>query len=331
MFDVPYQAKKWFSVDYLNRRIDAVNLKGSEANDKPPYVNILTLKVSGHAVQMWTFLRFIPLLIGHKIIDTDDDVWRLILLLRDVVELVCAPVATLERVAYMKDSIEEYIECRVKLFPKSNLKPKHHFIMHYPDLTLQCGPLIRLWTMRFEGKHSYFKNCARAAKNFKNITQTLSDKHQLLQAFYSSGSLFGQSVSFDQGLPFHHELHSQKVAAAVNSFAELCNSGRTLVTESIVVNDISYRMGMYVFIKREEQLVCGEIKLILIHDCNSPFLVTSVRSTRFLSDVGLHDICSTEAETDIWICTPVHQLLDLYPLNAYAIGFGNFLVLHHAV
>jgi hypothetical protein len=66
--------------------------------------------VSGHAVQIWTFLRFIPVLIGHKIENTDDGVWRLILLLREVVELVCAPVTTLERVAYLKDSIKEYIE-----------------------------------------------------------------------------------------------------------------------------------------------------------------------------------------------------------------------------
>jgi hypothetical protein len=59
------QQKKWFSVGYLNRRIDAVQFKGAEANDKAPYVNNLTLKVSGHAVQMWTFPCFIPVLIGH--------------------------------------------------------------------------------------------------------------------------------------------------------------------------------------------------------------------------------------------------------------------------
>jgi hypothetical protein len=207
-FQYLIKQKKWFSVAYLNKRIDSVKLMGSEANDKPPYVNNLTLKVSGHAVQMWTFLRFIPILIGHKIEDTTDEVWQMILLLRDVVELICAPTVTTDTIAYMKDSLEEYIERRVKLFPQTRLKPKHHFLLHYPDLTLQCGPLIRLWTLRFEGKHSYFKNCGRTAKNFINITKTQSEKHQLLQAFYSSGSLFGQSVTFANGLPFHIEVHS---------------------------------------------------------------------------------------------------------------------------
>jgi hypothetical protein len=65
-----------------------------------------------------------------------------------------------------------------------------------------------------------------------------------------------------------------------------------MVTELVVIDDIKYRTGMYVFLEREkEQLVCGEIMLILVHDCKNPFLVTSVRNTRFLSYVGLHEIC----------------------------------------
>lgn len=324
--------KKWFSVDYLNRRINAVKLKGPEATDRPPHVNTQTLKVSGHAVQMSVLIRFIPVLIGHKVEDTDDSVWRLIQLLRDIMDLVCTPVATLEHVAYIQDSNQEHIENRVRLFPHNKLKPKHHFLAHYPDLTLQCGPLIRLWTLRFEGKHSYFKNCARTATNFKNITKTLTEKHQLLQTLYSSGSLFGPEVSVVNGLPFHYDLHNQNVMDAVKPFQFLHNSKHTLVTDSITVNAINYNSGMYVTSHREgEQLICGEIKLILVHENTNPFLVTLPRKTKFLTDVGLHEICANESETVVWNCIAISLLLDLYPMNAYVIGFYNFLVLHHAV
>ena len=42
-------------------------------------------------------------------------------------------------------------------FPETTLKPKHHFMRHYPAQILKFGPLIRVWMMRFESKHSYFK------------------------------------------------------------------------------------------------------------------------------------------------------------------------------
>ena len=84
-----------------------------------------------------------------------------------------------------------YVTVRSRLFPDVPLRTKHHYLLHYPWLTMQFGPLIRVWTMRMESnlsKHTFFKRCARASKNFINITKTLSETHQLHQAFLSSGT-----------------------------------------------------------------------------------------------------------------------------------------------
>lgn len=43
-----------------------------------------------------------------------------------------------------------------------------------PALFVKFAPLVRLWTLRFDSKHSYFKRCARHLKNVRNICQTLS-------------------------------------------------------------------------------------------------------------------------------------------------------------
>lgn len=40
------------------------------------------------------------------------------------------------------------------------------------------GPLIRMWCMRYEGKHRYFKRWAKIMGNFKNIAKTLAMHHQ---------------------------------------------------------------------------------------------------------------------------------------------------------
>jgi len=45
------------------------------------------------------------------------------------------------------------------------------------------GPLVRHWTMRFEAKHSYFKQLAHSMGNFVNICYSLTTRHQLLQCY----------------------------------------------------------------------------------------------------------------------------------------------------
>ena len=50
-------------------------------------------------------------------------------------------------------------------------------------LFLIC-PVSRLWCMRFEAKHSYFKMLAHRVRNFRNIPKTLACRHQRLMCYY---------------------------------------------------------------------------------------------------------------------------------------------------
>ena len=128
----------------------------------------------------------VPAYFGDRIEDADNAVWQLVLLLRDSVET--PPSLSESQIAYMKVLTEEYVETRQDLFPHSNLRPKHHYLLHYAYLSLQFGPLIQTWTMRFERKHSYFKRCIRSSQNFRNVTKSLADRHQLFQGYQSQGS-----------------------------------------------------------------------------------------------------------------------------------------------
>ncbi|KAL0148647.1 hypothetical protein M9458_055974, partial [Cirrhinus mrigala] len=140
-----------FTYTELNRRISQFKYLGNDARDKPANVTYGTGKLSGHAVQNWCLLRLLPLLVGEKIANpTENEVWQLILQLRQIAELICAPVITVGQIAYLAVLIEEYIETRKMSFPSHPLKPKHHYMSHYPELIERFGPLIRLWTLRFE-------------------------------------------------------------------------------------------------------------------------------------------------------------------------------------
>lgn len=165
-------------------------------------------KLNGHTIQNWCLLNVLPLIIGNKIKNPrENDAWKLILPLGEVVADLCAPTITADQIAYLNVLTEEYIQSRVERFPQHPLKPKHHYLCHYPELILRFGPLIHLWMLRFESKHTFFKQCARNLHNFRNLCATLAERHQLLQAYFHAGSLFSPDIHIEKGAEFiNHSL-----------------------------------------------------------------------------------------------------------------------------
>jgi len=68
---------------------------------------------------------------------------------------------------YLKYLISEHHDMYLSLF--NSLKPKHHFLLHYPNIILKTGPLIYLSCMRFEAKHK--------ERNIKNANNVQSRKN----------------------------------------------------------------------------------------------------------------------------------------------------------
>lgn len=129
--------RHWLTYSVLNRRIKQFKYKSTDALTKPCAVNSEVSKLSGQAVQNWNFLRLLPVLIGDKVENSEDEVWQLTLQLKDIVDLICAQKISSSQVAYLDILIQEYLELRKSLFPESPLKPKHHFLRHYPALILK--------------------------------------------------------------------------------------------------------------------------------------------------------------------------------------------------
>ncbi|KAE9530467.1 hypothetical protein AGLY_010929 [Aphis glycines] len=78
--------------------------------------------------------------------------------------------------------IKEHHQLYLQLF-NTNLKPKHHHLLHYPYVMKKVGPVSHLWSMRFESKHRESKLTAHSITSRKNICCTLSIKHQLKLAY----------------------------------------------------------------------------------------------------------------------------------------------------
>lgn len=110
-------------------------------------------------------------------------------MLRDIVDIVLSPKINETYVSYLADIINDH-HCLLKeLFQNFIFKPKFHYLVHYPKLILEFGPLISFWSMRFEAKHLYFKRVSQSIKNNINLPYSLSKRHQQLQCYYNFDSL----------------------------------------------------------------------------------------------------------------------------------------------
>lgn len=244
-----------------------------DSSSSPCQVSEKAKTVGGQAAENWCLLRLLPVIIVDKV-DLHEPVWQLLITLKELVELVCAPKIATAQVAYLNIVVVEYLETRKAVFPSNHLKPKHHYLLHYASLILILGPLIWLWTMRFESKHSYFKRCVRRIQNFKNVCQTLTNQHQLLQTTLSSNSFFAPVLKSKNSTPYHPHLYSDAVRNAVE--ARMVTEPDSVSTEVDFKGTI-YKKGSFLCLKREadESIKFGQIELVLIKgDKEVCFLVT---------------------------------------------------------
>lgn len=115
------KVNKEFTYLELNRRINQFKYQGNDANDRPCEVSPGSDKLGGHAVQNWCLLRMLPVLIGEKIKSPgDNQTWQLVLQLREIVSLICAPAISAGQIAYLRVLIDEYLHFRKQAFPSQH-------------------------------------------------------------------------------------------------------------------------------------------------------------------------------------------------------------------
>ncbi|XP_047986878.1 uncharacterized protein LOC125226819 isoform X1 [Leguminivora glycinivorella] len=181
---------KYFSLHVLNSRINHFDY-GPDAGSKPCLLtmeHILKGNIRLSASEMLTFLRYFGLLIGD-FVPTDDCYWIIYITLRKILDLIMSYKIDKGTCDLLKVLISELNELYISLSGEK-LKPKFHFMVHYPSMLLKFGPLVNFWSMRYEAKHRVSKIAARASFNRRNITLTLANKHQLqLNNMFLKGTL----------------------------------------------------------------------------------------------------------------------------------------------
>lgn len=174
-----------FTLEQFNDRIVSTDYGYSNEKNKPNVIiNLRTADnpVKQTASQMWCLLIFLPMLIGD-FVSHDSQHWKLYVMLRDICDIAFAPVVTKGMAILLKQLTIDHHRLFKSIYPERNIIPKHHFMIHYWRLMFKFGPLVKLWCMRFEGKHNPLKKHAHVVCNFINISKTLAFKNQIKSMF----------------------------------------------------------------------------------------------------------------------------------------------------
>ena len=322
-----FTSKHFLNLDVLNKLIKEFPFKWADKTDCPkpvPKKYLSSRSIGGNAHENWTLIRLLPFIIGSKV-PNGDPAWELLMNLKDIVELCVASVHTEESIAYLDFKISEHRQQFLQLFPDTNLLPKHHYVEHYPQLIRCYGPLVFLWTMRYEAKHSFFKQVARFTNCFRNILLTLAGKHQFMMAYHMySSSLVknGLCVSNVSTVP----VNVMKDDIEITIKRKYPNVQFVQLTDKASLYGTHYVTGMILVHGSTGGLPdFGEILHIVIIESKLNFILKPLNAwyNEHFRSFELH-----KSSTVVTVALVSHdELGDFYPLAAYRVNGKRMVTL----
>ena len=174
-------SENYFDIKFLNARIASFNYSSIDASNKPNLiiVNIdKSLKLKNKAAKFSCLFRLLSFIIGDKV-PLHDKYWELYLILSQIVDIIYSRDISEIQTNQLDWLIQDHHYKYLTLFPNETLKKKHHNMIHYGSAIRKLGNLLEYATLRFEGKHSYFKTAHKVSHNNINVPKTIAKSHQI--------------------------------------------------------------------------------------------------------------------------------------------------------
>ena len=128
------------------------------------------------ASSMLTIAYMLPFFLG-LFLDEDDARYNNLLCMIRITCTCFKPVVDATCAGVLGEEIAEFLKSFCEIYGPTKVKPKMHFMVHFPKQMLEFGPLRHHSTMRAEAKHGYFKD--HRWLNFNNLPLSLLKRHQL--------------------------------------------------------------------------------------------------------------------------------------------------------
>lgn len=322
--------ERLITVQQFNEQLQQFPFGQNDITHRPVLLKPSALQqgaIPGKAVEKLTLFRLLPFLIGSSI-PQDNTYWALYLLFRSICDIVLAPVIKTSWLSPLSALITEFLKSFQKLFP-DKFTPKIHFLVHYPRLIKQHGPLRAHWCLRYEAKHLYFKRLSSIVNNYQNIAKTLAKRYQMRQCWEAQST--GHHVSED--VPYSlieirlNALPSQLREIIAEDSAEL---NETLwKTKQVIYDRVKYTTGDFLI-------------LDLVHAEEIPVFLKVIHIVKYHSQWKLcgrlyQTWCFSEhlhaygvRSTTQWVAITPGEETDFHALDAYTDQEDNlFITLLH--
>ena len=325
-------SEKKITSEEFNRKMGNFNLSHRDAKNRPNLFKTRkpNTKYEGSAGSLRVLSRIMIPILSH-ILDISK-AGKMLIKLAEVSEIVTAPkLSVYEIESVMTEIITEYLDLRASAVTDlgmSNPRPKHHYLSHYSESYFNYGPLIMLWGMRMESKHVYFKTVIKASKNFKNVTKTCAERHQMAQVSYAYTGLFPRS-KFD--IP--DDAVNVRVMKISSSDPFLLKFLESLNTNALVLKKIKIYGTLYIpgNVLVLEKVSPGTLKAGVIRAISFNNDVVCFGVSSFIVQQNRYNFYVTTQKVSEFEKVKYEDLQDYYPLQK----FGNLdafsTSLHHYI
>lgn len=279
------QTVKLFSLEKLNNRKTTFHYGPIEVGNISPEITLLHLQnnhLKMSAREVMTFIHFFPLMIGD-LIPEDDEVWNFVIILLKIVELLLSYKFTESSIIYLEQLIKDHNFLYSQLF-NDRLKPKHHFLIHYPNIIRESGPPRHFWCFRFEGKHKEIKMYARSITSRKNITLTLAKKFQIKFAY-----LLMQPKKDDLVLNFKHKIKESQFGKLISDKYKITPNQYECYNK-IEYKGTNYKEGYYLTRFIYEMCLFKIIEIIVISNIKIIILTKQIQLNGFHSHLEAYEV-----------------------------------------
>ena len=313
VLQVLVKEQKLFTLDTLNGKLADIRNECKGGN-VPQFIKVTNGKVSVRQSmsECWLLIRILPLLIGEFVREGHPQYGILVELCR-LVERIFASKFTRGDVFYLRWMISTWLKEFKEIFPCIPLKPKFHYLVHYPSAILSFGPPRCYWTIRHESKHSVLKQAIAQSKNRVNICKSIASKHQrsLALKLNTDSYLHCSAISAFRALPEDQQADLNR--------AYDCDY---VLGEAVAVNGCEYRSGFAVLVVDDERQF-GMIEAVAVDgDSNVQLLVLLLDSEYEVHRNIYHVRCSQVRK-----CVSLGALKDHNPLQIWRMGQTECIVL----
>lgn len=317
-------SKRVITFDELNNRIKSFPYKHSDRVNKPqkiPKTSFAKGTIGGNGHENWALLRLLPLIIGSSVPEQEPS-WVILMDLKEIAEIIVSTQFSEETLCYLDSKISDHRKLLIDTFPDLKLRPKHHFVQHYPHLIRCFGPLVELWTMRFESKHSFFKKIVHDTHNFKNVLLTLSTKHQQMMAYHLDGhSLFKSKLYVESVKVVKISSLEETLRAVIKR--KYPDQETVSLSKDVRLHGTQYVEGMIISAGQCSGLPDFYKILYIVVNANEVSFVSKHLSSWYLEHYRSYELVES-SYSNIDVLDP-EALNDYHPLTAYTVG-GKVLV-----